>query len=193
MIGSRPDAADKRSEQGHWERDLVIGQISGPALLVIQDRKTRYVIIRKVLNKTCAEVDRVTREALKDQKVLSTTNDNGIEFGNYEKLETELRAPIYFCHPYTSSERGTVENTNGLIRQYFPKGYDLSQATEEQISYVESEINLRPKKVLGYRCPEEVHEGKILKMVLSKRTYKKHYDARNLASYIHNMKMGLGY
>jgi IS30 family transposase len=192
MIGDRPKAATQRAEVGHWERDLLIGQISGPALLVLQDRKTRYTIIRKVQNRTTSEVNRITVEALRGQKVLTSTNDNGFEFGDYESLEESLRAPIYFCHPYTSSERGTVENTNGLIRQYFPKGYDFSSVTDREIKGVEEAINKRPKKVLGYRSPKEVHENKKIKMVLAESTYRRNASKRECDAMIADLKAGTG-
>jgi IS30 family transposase len=187
LIEERPEQANSRGELGHWERDLLIGQVSGPALLVIQDRTSRYVIIRKVLNKTCAEVNRVTIEALKRHKVCSTTNDNGSEFREYESLEAKLNAPVFFCHPYTSSERGTVENTNGLIRQYFPKGHDFNKVSEEDIQFVENAINKRPRKILGYRSAYEVHEEKTLKLVLSEKTYRRMANSREQASYIQDI------
>lgn len=178
MINERPEGANQRREIGHWERDLLIGKISGPALLVIQDRKTRYSIIKKVNNKSCAEVNRATIEALKTQTVNSTTNDNGCEFVDYLPLEGALRAPVYFCHPYTSSERGTVENTNGLIRQYFPKGHDFSEVTNDTIQAVQDAINNRPRKTLGWRSAREIHDRVQIKMVLSESTYNRHAGDR---------------
>jgi IS30 family transposase len=192
MIESRPSAANERSEQGHWERDLLLGTRSGPALLVIQDRKTRLTLLKKVVNKTTLEVNRATIEALKGQMVLSTTNDNGTEFSDYKPLEAALKTEIYFCHPYTSSERGTVENTNGLIRQYFPKGYDFSRTSEAEIKVIEDLINKRPKKVLGYLSPWEVHHQRRLKMVLSERSYRYRAIERARATFINDMQMALG-
>ena len=173
MIDERPLAANERLEKGHWERDLLMGQMSGPALLVIQDRKTRLTLLRKVKNKTSDEVNKKTAEALAEYETRSTTNDNGVEFSNFEKLEKQLNAPVFYCHPYTSSERGMVENTNGLLRQYFPKGCDFTKFSEEQIVQAQDAINRRPKKVLGYRSPHEVENECELKYVLSKETYQK--------------------
>ncbi len=192
MIEERPTPANERTEKGHWERDLLLGKRDGPALLVAQDRKSRYTKLRKVRNKTTAEVNKATIEVLDGEKVLSSTNDNGVEFADYEELERRLGAPIFFCHPYTSSERGTVENTNGLIRQYFPKGCDFSLITDEEVSRVEALINLRPKRVLGGKCPEEVHREKVIRMVRSETSYRKNARLRDLQGWQEDLhRMGL--
>lgn len=178
MIGQRPKAANTRDGVGHWERDLIIGTKSGPALLVVQDRKTRFTIIKKVRNKATEVVNAATVQALQGHKVLTCTNDNGIEFTEYKSLEKNLNAEIYFCQPYSSWERGTVENTNGLIRQYFPKRTDFQNVPDEYIKLAEERINNRPKKVLGFRTPKEVHENKNYKMVRSESTYRKRISKR---------------
>jgi IS30 family transposase len=189
MIEQRPVSADTRVELGHWERDLVIGKQSGPALLVLQERKTRFAIIKMIRNKTQSVVNAATLEALRGQKVLTCTNDNGLEFGDYRSLERDLNAEIYFCQPYSSWERGTVENTNGLIRQYFPKGIDFRQVSQKHIKRAEDLINNRPKKILGYRTPTEVHQNRNYKMVLSESTYLKRINRRINEEYNALMKM----
>lgn len=174
FIDDRSDHANRRLEQGHWERDLLEGRRGGPALLVIVDRLTRITIIRKVKSKHCEEVNRVTVEALSGQVVKSVTNDNGVEFGNWIALEEMLKCPIYFCHPYCSSERGSVENTNGLIRQFFPKHIDFKQVNDDEIIEVENNINRRPRQTLAYRSAQEVHHKTKIKLVYSESYYRKH-------------------
>lgn len=159
LIETRPDEANQRSELGHFERDLLLGKRNGPALLVIEDRKSRLVILSKVNNKTASEVSMKTIESLKEFNVKSITNDNGTEFCNFLVTEKELNAPIYFCHPYCSQQRGSVENTNGLLRQYFPKGIDFNEISETRIKGVEDAINCRPRKIFNFKTANEVHYG----------------------------------
>jgi IS30 family transposase len=193
FIDVRPLAANLRTEPGHWERDLLEGIRSGPALLVIQDRVTRITIIRKVNSKHCNVVNQATAEALQGQVVRTITNDNGIEFGKYEDLERALGVPIYFCHAYTSWERGTVENTNGLLRQFFPKGIDFSTLTAEDIQLFEDTINKRPRKTLGYRSPIEVHRNISVRLVRSERFYREQNWKREQQAFKRDMIRETGF
>jgi IS30 family transposase len=193
IITERPESANLRAEIGHWERDLLEGQRSGPALLVIQERKSRRTILQKINSKHAVHVNAATASSLKDQKVLSMTNDNGIEFGCGDDLEKLIKAPVYYCHPYTSWERGSVENVNGLIRQYFPKKTDFSKVTEREIKQVEDALNCRPKKVLGYRTPREVHDGQTTKLIRSDSYYRKHLLVREYQSFRKSMIREVGY
>lgn len=178
LIDIRPINADLRKQKGHWERDLLEGQRGGPSLLVIQDRKTRLTLIKKVPSRHCDVVNRATIDALRKETVRSITNDNGVEFGEYEELESALRTSVFYCHAYTSWERGTVENTNGLLRQYFPKGIDFSTVSEQRIKAVESVINSRPKKTLGFKSPVEIHRNCRLQLIKSEAYYRKHFWKR---------------
>lgn len=178
FIDERCQGANQRLERGHWERDLLEGRRGGPALLVLVERLTRKTIARKVKTKHCNEVNRVTAEALQDEYVKSITNDNGVEFGNWQELKHKLGCEIYYCHPYASSERGTVENTNGLIRQFFPKGVDFRGVTEDLIEQVEININNRPRKLHGYRSANEIHNAKKTKLVYSEAYYRKQQHER---------------
>jgi transposase, IS30 family len=178
IIDARSEAANHRLERGHWERDLLIGQMSGPALLVLVERKTRFTLIQKVPSKHCLVVNQATRNALRGQRVKTITNDNGVEFGKPSALEADLRCDIYFCHPYSSSERGSVENTNGLIRQFFPKGIDFTKIDDAQILEVQRNINCRPRETLDYRSAVEVHDNKRIKMVYSESYYRKYAAVR---------------
>ena len=193
MISERPESANIRAETGHWERDLLEGRRGGPALLVMQDRKTRRTIINKVESKHAAHVNAITADCLKNQKVLSMTNDNGVEFGCGDELESLIKAPVYYCHPYTSWERGSVENVNGLIRQYFPKKTDFSKVTDEEIQQVEDALNARPKKVLGYRTAAEVHDGDTIKIIKSESYYRRYLAMRDYESFKASMIREVGY
>lgn len=192
-IDQRPITAESRLEIGHWERDLLEGRRGGAALLVLQDRVTRKTIIRKVGSHHADVVNEATIEAVKAQTVRSITNDNGIEFGKYENLEKALNAPVFYCHAYTSWERGTVENTNGLLRQYFPKGTDFDSIETETIQQVEDAINLRPKKTLGYRSPMEIHDKTEVKLIRSESYYRRALTRRSEESFKQEMIQQVGF
>lgn len=172
FIDTRPRAANLRIEKGHWERDLLEGLKGKSSLLVLQDRFSRLTVLRKVFSKKTEEVNRVTMDALKGQLVKTITNDNGFEFGNYQALENELNTRVYYCHAYASWERGMVENTNGLLRQYLPKKTDLDSLKEKEIRWLEDQINSRPRQTLGYRSAKEVHGNRKFKIVKGERYYR---------------------
>jgi transposase, IS30 family len=181
MIDARPAAANTRLEMGHWERDLLEGKRSGPSLLVAVDRRSRYTKMDRVFSHQSHEVNQATLCLLsKEKNKKSITNDNGVEFGGYETVERKIHVPVYYTHPYTSWERGTVENTNGLIRQFYPKHFDFWQTTSEEIKEVEKNLNHRPRKTLGFKTPYEVHFSTKQKLIKSETTYKKQRSKRNL-------------
>lgn len=192
-INARPPGADSRSEAGHWERDLLEGLRGGPALLVLTDRTTRFTIMRKVENKNCEAVNAATAKALKGQVVHSLTNDNGVEFGNWKSLEARLGCGVFYCRPYASWERGTVENINGLIRQFFPKKTDFKAVGKAEIAEVERALNSRPKKTLGYRTPSEVHGEGLQKLVRSKAFYRRRSAIREEALFKQDMIRETGF
>ncbi len=193
LITERSKGANSRMECGHWERDLLEGRRGHPALLVIQERKTRRTIIRKITSKNAVDVNQVTARILTGQKLLSMTNDNGVEFGCGAELEKLINAPVFYCHPYTSWERGSVENVNGLIRQYFPKRTDFANVSDIEIKRVEEAINARPKKVLGYRTPAEVHDQLNEKIIKSESYYRRAMHAREQISFKRCMIRELAY
>jgi transposase, IS30 family len=163
-IEKRGRKANKRKRVGHLERDLVIGKNHRGALLTIVDRKSRLTLAARVKGKTAKEVHSATVAILKPiRKALKTiTNDNGKEFASHKKTAKELRVKIYFSHPYSSWERGTNENTNGLFRQYFPKKTaDFTKIADREIRRVETELNSRPRKCLGFRTPFEVFQKSV--------------------------------
>jgi IS30 family transposase len=160
FIEDRPIKATDRKECGHWERDLIIGKIEEKAnLLTLVDRKSRYTIIEKVEGKFSEVIATATQKVFEIDPNLplkTITNDNGTEFCGFSKLEKALDAPIYFTHPYCSWERGTNENTNGLIREFFPKGSSMSNVSNEDVKKAEEMLNNRPRKILNFRTPKEI-------------------------------------
>ena len=158
-LDERPLAANNRSQIGHLERDLVEGtRETGGALLTIVDRKSRFVHIEKVRGKWAKEIHLATLKALHKSNVRSITNDNGLEFSSFEKTAHELKTKVYFTRPYASWERGSIENMNGLIRQYFPKKASLNEIQETDLRRVRRLLNERPRKTLGYLSPAEVQK-----------------------------------
>ena len=133
------------------------GQKRNSCLTVMVDRASRKTIIKKTASKTSVETAKSILKAMKPYQniIKSITYDNGCEFSKHEKINKELNIKSYFCKPYHSWEKGTVENINGLIRRFFPKGTNFDTISEEAISYVEDWINNRPMKILNYMTPNQ--------------------------------------
>lgn len=146
---------------GDWEGDTVIGKNHKGGLVTLAERKSRYVLAGHIRSKHADGVTAVTTRLLNPHKdkCHTLTLDNGKEFAGHEKMAAELKADIYFAHPYSSWERGLNENSNGLLRQYFPKGMELTDLTEDQVQRAVERLNHRPRKVLGFRTPHEVFFG----------------------------------
>lgn len=158
-ILQRPEPVGKREEFGHWESDAVVSKASKEVLNVLVERKSRFVRMTKLKQNTAA----FTREAILRRLLglvpkarLSLTYDNGSENVLHEAINQKLGTHSYFCEPYHSWEKGTVENTNGLIRRFIPKKTDLAKLTDAEIRKVENLLNNRPRKCLGYQTPGEV-------------------------------------
>jgi len=162
-IDERPAEVDERVRIGDWEADTVIGKHRGsrPVLVTLTERKSRLSLIIKAKNKTAAEVSSKLIEIMKPvkEKVITLTYDNGKEFAMHKAISKALDMEGYFAHPYHSWERGLNENTNGLIRQYFPKQTDFSEVTDEEVEFVMSALNNRPRKCLGWKTPNQVFFG----------------------------------
>lgn len=158
MIDERPPIVEERSRIGDWEMDTVIGRPGGKVLVTMVERKSRYTLIGLAENKEAKEVTLRLLGALAGQreKVKTMTFDNGKEFALHELLAELLDAKAYFAHPYHSWERGLNENTNGLIRQYFPKGSSFDDLTDDDVSRVERLLNTRPRKCLAYQTPDDI-------------------------------------
>ena len=163
-IELRMEEANMRSEIGHFECDSIESKrVRGQqrsCLTVLVDRLSRKTIIKKTASKTSKSTSTSIIEALKplSTNIKSITYDNGCEFTMHEKINKTLNIKSFFCKPYSSYEKGTVENINGLIRRFFPKGTDFDTISEEEIAYVENWINNRPMKILNYMTPEQVFQ-----------------------------------
>jgi IS30 family transposase len=157
-IDDRAAIVETRSRIGDWEADTVIGKNHRQAIVSIVERKTGFTLIQKVERKTALAVSQAMIGLLKPhrKKVRTITSDNGKEFAGHEEIASKLKANFYFAHPYSSWERGTNENTNGLIRQYFPKNRDFTTITQQEINMAMERLNNRPRKRLGYQTPNQV-------------------------------------
>jgi len=160
-IDERPEVVNERSRIGDWEADTVIGKQGGAVLVTLVERKTRWSMIGKASDRTAKKVRAVIIKRLlpMTSHVKTLTYDNGKEFALHQEIDKELQSNGYFAHPYHSWERGLNENTNGLIRQFFPKGKDLSEVTDEEIQRVMDKLNNRPRKCLGFKTPNQVFFG----------------------------------
>jgi len=156
-IENRPQIVENKSRFGDFELDTVIGRHHKGALVTAVDRATKYTVIRQVENKTSELVSQVLMEGLQGfkGKLYTLTADNGKEFAGHQQVSSQLAASFYFARPYHSWERGLNEHTNGLIRQYFPKKTDLRRVKPEDVTKVQQLLNTRPRKVLGFKTPQE--------------------------------------
>jgi IS30 family transposase len=155
-IAERPVQASNRERLGDWEADLIMGKGNKGALLSLVDRKSRYLRLFKVSGKNAEEVALAITQSLRGFCVHTVTFDNGKEFAKHWKIGESLGIQTFFADPYSSWQRGTNENTNGLVRQYFPKGMDFAIVSEAEVAEVERKLNNRPREVLGYATPEEI-------------------------------------
>lgn len=158
-IEERPVSADNRSRYGHWESDSLVSRKSVAALNSLVERKSRYTMLSRLDRKTAEQTRDAVVERLKPlpSKVRRTlTFDNGTENARHEEITEAIGARCFFARPYASWQRGTIESVNGLVRRYFPKGTDFGTITDEQVAWVESRINNRPRKCLGYTTPAEI-------------------------------------
>jgi len=160
-IDERPAIVDKRSRIGDWELDTIIGKGHQQAIVSLTERKSRYTLIQKVQRKTAHSVANAIIKLLSpfSERVMTMTSDNGKEFAEHKHIADTLNAQFYFAHPYVSWERGLNENTNGLIRQYFPKGRDFTTITQKEINRAMNKLNNRPRKCLGIKTPNQVFLG----------------------------------
>lgn len=156
-ILERPAIVEQRIRIGDFERDTVLGKFNGALLLTIVDRTSRLLKLARVEKKTSEEIHQATVRLLKEERVHTITNDNGQEFFRQQKTEEALNTTVYFSQPYRSWERGTNENTNGLLRQYFPREQPIAPMTDGALKKIENLLNNRPRKRLGFQTPLEVH------------------------------------
>jgi IS30 family transposase len=157
MISERPAEAKDRAVAGHWEGDLIIGTASGSAIGTLVERSTRYVMLVHLPHGHSAENVRDGRfpsiSTLPAHLRRSLTWDQGTEMARHREVTLATEMAIYFCDPHSPWQRGSNENTNGLLRQYFPKGMDVSGVTQEALDAVALKLNTRPRQTLGWATP----------------------------------------
>ena len=160
MISERPAIVEARSRIGDWEADTILGALSDShGLLSLVERKTGYLVLGKLRARTTAEVNRRAIPLIHrpPHPVQTVTSDNGTEFHDDAALEAATQAAFYFATPHHAWERGTNENTNGLVRQYLPKRTRMADLTQQDGDVLARQLNQRPRKRLGYRTPEECY------------------------------------
>ena len=160
MITERPAIVEGRTQVGHWEGDTVLGAgQAGPCVLTLVERKTGYLVLGQLRQRTTTAVtQRATQMIRREARPVRTiTVDNGTEFHDYAAIEQQTAARFYFATPHHSWERGTNENTNGLLRQYLPKGQSMAHLTQRTCDRLAAHLNRRPRKRLAFRTPEECY------------------------------------
>ncbi|MDY4651544.1 MAG: IS30 family transposase [Atopobiaceae bacterium] len=164
-MSERPEEASSRNRTGDWEGDTVAGRQGGACLVTQVDRMSGYLVGGKAARKAHAEASEATERALEGEAVHTVTLDRGKEFSDAEGLQEALGAPVYFCHPHHPWERGTNENTNGLLRDWFPKGESLDDVSDSEVQEACDSLNRRPRKRLKWKCPWEVYHHQSLHLL----------------------------
>lgn len=157
-IEKRPKIVARKGRFGDWEADTIVGARHQGGLLSVVERKSKLTRLSRLATKAAAVMKDSCIELLAPlaARVHTITVDNGKEFCDHKLIAAGLQARVYFAHPYASWERGLNENTNGLVRQYFPKKYEFAKITDQDLQQVEDRLNNRPRKTLGYRTPNEI-------------------------------------
>jgi IS30 family transposase len=167
-IEERPEEVKGREIPGHWEGDLILGKDRQSAIGTLNERTTRTVILVHLKARDAETVRKAFEKEFKDiprQMKQSLTYDNGTEMAQHKLFTKNTKIAVYFAHPYSPWERPTNENSNGLLRDYFPKGTDLSLITKKRLKEVQNQLNERPRKVLDWRKPKEVFDEFIMKKI----------------------------
>lgn len=162
-IDARPAHVANRKTYGHWEGDTVVGTGHSGCIATFVERKSGYLMAVKLERGTATAFAAAAAQCFEDipnNYRRTLTLDNGTEMSNYEGMEKQNQLQIYFAHPYHSWERGTNENTNGLLRFYFPKNMSFAHVSQEKLDLAVKQLNTRPRKRLGYRTPAEVFKAK---------------------------------
>ena len=164
-IEQRPEVVEARDRLGDWEGDTVVGKGRTGYLLTNVERASRYLVARKLQHPTAQAVEDALYDAMRrlpESKRQTQTFDNGREFACHQRIAQRLGLDVYFAHPYSSWERGTNENTNGLMRQYLPKSRDFTTLTDAELAGYTWQLNNRPRKCLNYRTPAEVFHQRLV-------------------------------
>ena len=167
-ISERPTHVEKRSQIGHWEGDTLIGKGHKQAIVSLVERKSGYAVLKKVSKKTSELVRSAIIKGLQpiSEKVKTITFDNGLEFSQHAEIDKALKSKSYFADPFSSWQRGSNENLNGLVRQYIPKNRPLSTVTHEELEMIQDRLNNRPRKRLGFKTPNEVFQASFKSVAL---------------------------
>jgi transposase, IS30 family len=158
-VDERPNIVERRGRLGDFEGDTMMGRDKRVRIVTLVDRKSRYLIAYLLPKMNAKLLSTLALKKLKQipkKKRKTLTFDNGVEFSDWERLEKKSGLTIYFAYPYHSWERGTNENTNGLLRQYFPKKHDFNLITPKELAHVIRKLNDRPRKRLGFKSPRQV-------------------------------------
>jgi len=167
-IDERPEEVNGRLIPGHWEGDLIMGKDRASAIGTLNERSSRAVILVHLKARDAASVRKAFEREFKTiprQMKQSLTYDNGTEMAQHKRFTKNTKIAVYFAHPYSPWERPTNENSNGLLRDYFPKGMDLSTITKKRLKEVQNQLNERPRKVLDWRKPKDVFEAFVMQKI----------------------------
>lgn len=158
-ISQRPLSADSRSRFGHWEIDTVAGANDRHCIVTLVERRSRFIRIGKLSARTTAKLNRRVISIINSEPrtVRSITADNGTEFHAYKLIEAQTHSLFFFANPYHSYERGLNENSNGLVRQYLPKGHSMANLSQPQCDAIAQKLNRRPRKSLAFKTPEQCY------------------------------------
>ena len=155
-IDNRPEIINIRARFGDWEADFIVSKKSPCVLIVLIERKSRYIILKKLKNRNNDRVNKAIKNMLNGFCVLSLTLDNDIAFQKHKELGIMIESDVFFCHSYASWEKGSVENVNKILRKYIKKRSDIDDYSDEFIKEIENKINHRPRKILNFQTPLEV-------------------------------------
>jgi len=168
-IDQRPAIVDTRSRIGDWEADTIIGKAHKQAIVSLTERRSGLALIYKVDRRTKERTENAMKQMMSSitGRVQTITSDNGKEFANHASIAENLKCDFYFAHAYSAWERGTNENTNGLIRQYFPKNRDFRTITDNELIHAMKRLNNHPRKRLGFKTPNQVFFGESYNVALT--------------------------
>lgn len=155
-IDERPEIVNIRARFGDWEADFIVSKKSSCVLLVLVERKSRFALLKKLKDRNNDRVNKAIKNMLDGFCVLSLTLDNDIAFKKHKELKKMIKTDIFFCHSYSSYEKGSVENVNQILRRYIKKGSDINEYSDKFIKELENKINNRPRKILNFQTPLEV-------------------------------------